>query len=502
MTPDAGPATSPPDSIVRNTTFAFAVKIAGALFTAGLTLFLVRRLGPEDYGVFSLAVGVASLAVMIADFGVSASAARFVAEHRENAGRVGRVLVDSLKLKLIASGFVSTVIFALSSTIANAYDTPAMTWPLRLMCVAVFAQSLILLFTAAFEALWRVALSLRVVITESAVETGASVLLVLAGGGATAAAAGRAIGMGVAVIVAIPLLLRLIGRHPWRAPGPDRGSWRQIAGYAAAVGVIDGALTVFSRIDVLLIGAYLGAASVGRFEAPLSLMSFLQNAGSAIAGGVAPRIARVEGSEPNVAAFALGLRVVIVAQGIVLAPIVVWATPLVDLALGSGYAESASVLRGLAPFALLAGVAPLLGRGVNYLGEARRRVPAAIAAVVINLVIDLILIPRIGIVGGAIGTDVAYAVYVAVHLQICRDFIGMRLTPTMVTLGRTLLAATAMAGLLYALGTEGLSISAWLIGAVGGTLVYVAVLLATREVTIAELRSLRREIAARLPSRG
>jgi O-antigen/teichoic acid export membrane protein len=490
-----------PDSIVRNTSFAFAVKIAGAVFTGVLTIFLVRTLGPQDYGVFALAIGVASLAVMFADFGVSASAARFVAEHRENPARVGRVLVDSLKLKLVASALVAALSFALAAPIANAYDTPALVWPLRIVSIAVFGQSLLLLFTSAFEALWRVALSLRVVITESAVETVASILLVLGFGGATAAATGRAIGYLVAILFAIPLLFRVVGRHPWRG-GDQPGSWRPIAGYAAAVAVIDGALTVFQRIDVLLIGAYIGAAAVGRFEAPLTMVSFLQNGGSAVAGGVAPRIARVDGQEPNVGAFSFGLRVVIVTQGVALAPMVVWATPIVDLAFGSGYEESAAVLQALAPFAVLAAIAPLLGRGVNYLGEARRRVPAAIAAVVINLVIDLILIPRIGIVGGAIGTDVAYAVYVAVHVWICHDYIGMPVVPMLVSLGRTLTAAAAMAAVLFALGTEDLSVLDWLVGAVAGTIVYIAALLLTREVTLGELRALRAAIAARMPRRA
>ena len=493
------PPGSQPDSIVRNTTFAFAVKIAGALFTAGLTLFLVRVLGPEDYGVLTLAVGIASLAVMLADFGLSAAAARFVAEHRGNAARIGRVLVDSLKLKIIASGVIATITFALAGPIAAGYDTPELAWPLRIVSVAVFAQSLMLLFTAAFEALWRVALSLRVVIAESAVETGTSVILVLAGGGATGAAIGRAAGYIVAIVVAVPLLLRVIGRHPWRG---EPGGWRQIAGYAAALAVIDGVLTVFARVDTLLIGAYIGAAAVGRFEAPLALMSFLQNGGAAIAGGVAPRIARSEAGEPNVPAFMLGLRVVIVSQGLVLAPIVIWATPLVDLAFGPGYEESAEVLRALAPFAMLAGVAPLLGRGVNYLGEARRRVPAAIAAVVLNVGIDIVLIPKIGIVGAAIGTDVAYAVYVAVHLWICRDLIGMPIGPSIVSLTRTLLAATAMAAVMFALGTDELTIADWVIGAIGGTAAYGLTLIATRELHLWELGALARGIAARLPRRA
>ena len=70
------------DTITRNTAFALASQLATASFTALLTIVLVRVLGPEDYGVFALALSVASLVFLPADFGISQSTARFVAEHR------------------------------------------------------------------------------------------------------------------------------------------------------------------------------------------------------------------------------------------------------------------------------------------------------------------------------------------------------------------------------------------------------------------------------------
>ena len=50
---------------------------------------LVRVLGPEDYGVFALAISVASLVFLPADFGISQSTARFVAEPRREDPRDG-----------------------------------------------------------------------------------------------------------------------------------------------------------------------------------------------------------------------------------------------------------------------------------------------------------------------------------------------------------------------------------------------------------------------------
>jgi O-antigen/teichoic acid export membrane protein len=41
---------------------------------------------------------------------------------------------------------------------------------------------------------------------------------------------------------------------------------------------------------------------------------------------------------------------------------------------------------------------------VKYLGHARKRLPIAVGAVLVNLVINLILVPPIGVVAGAIGT--------------------------------------------------------------------------------------------------
>jgi len=47
--------------VARNTGLAFLTQIVTAAFTAGLTIFLVRRLGPDEYGLFSLALGIAGL---------------------------------------------------------------------------------------------------------------------------------------------------------------------------------------------------------------------------------------------------------------------------------------------------------------------------------------------------------------------------------------------------------------------------------------------------------
>ena len=94
------------DSITRNTVFAAAVRLTGAAFTAILTIFLVRYLGPKEYGVFVLAMGVGDLMTVPLDLGISLSAARFIAERRRDPNAVAEVVSDAVRLKLVIGSVV------------------------------------------------------------------------------------------------------------------------------------------------------------------------------------------------------------------------------------------------------------------------------------------------------------------------------------------------------------------------------------------------------------
>lgn len=474
-------------TIARNTVAALVVQLTTASFTAALTLYMVRALGPAGYGVFALAVGMSSLLMLPSDFGVSSSTARFVAEHRGDRRAINSLVNTAFKLKLAIALVVSGGLFAAAGPIASAYDNPALVWPLRGVSLALFGQSLMLLFAGTFVALRRVSVNLRVVFSEASMETVASIGLILLGGGAAGAAFGRATGYIFGALVAIILATRILGRPIIGVRGQSGGQLRRLTRYASALVVVDGAFTLFKQIDVLLIGLILGSREAGLYGAPMRFVTFLHYPGNAVASGVAPRVVQSSAGAPEAKTFSTTLRYLVIFQAALIAPVVVWADPIVDLLLGPGYEESGQVLRALAPFVFLQGIAPLVSLAVNYLGEAKRRIPIAILTVLLNLGIDLLLIPRIGIVGGAIGTDVAYALYVPAHLWICNRLLGLDLWPVALAFARSMLAAGTMAAVLAIVGTEALSPLEWAGGMIGGALAFGLVLLVTREISRDEL---------------
>ncbi|HLB18956.1 MAG TPA: oligosaccharide flippase family protein [Gaiellaceae bacterium] len=478
--------------ILSNTLYGLLAQASTSVFTAILTLYLVRALGPKGFGTFSLALSIGGITLLLSDLSISNSAARFVAESRRDRGAIAAVAATALGMKLAIGTVVSAALFLLASPIARAYGQHGLVWPLRGIALTVFAQSLMGLYIYTFTALRRVSLNFGIVFFESLFETTASIALVALGGGAAGAAFGRAIGNAIGAAAGIIICIRVIGRGALSLRTASASRMREIARYARPLFVTNSAYALYSTIDVLLIGALLSTASVGLFSAPLRLMAFLSQPGTALSGAVAPRLAREGDTEPDVRPFNATLRWMVILQALLIAPIVVWARPIVAVLLGPDFSGAAVVVRALAPAIFLSGISPILSVGVNYLGAAGRRIPIVLGALAINTAIDLALLRQIGVVAAAIGTSVAYSVYVAGHFQICRRMIDIPLRPLLVTFARSMAAAGAMAGVLFLVGTRDLSIGEWIAGALVGSLCAFVVLFATGEVSVKDLRSLAR----------
>jgi O-antigen/teichoic acid export membrane protein len=436
----------------RNTAFSFGVQAATTVFTMILTLVLVRVLGVDRYGTFSVALAVGGLVLLPADFGISASAARFLAEAIDDPPRRRATIVAAFRLKLLASLIAGGGMAALAGPIATVYGQPALVWPLRGVALAVAGQGLMRLGVSACSSQQRSGFSFAIVFVESFAETVATLALVIAGGGAGGAAFGRAIGYGVGAAVAVVAIVRLFGLSPGALVrgGVARALGRRIAGYAGAIAIADSVWALFLQIDILLIGAILTSRDAGLFQAPVRLLTVISYPGIALGAAIGPRLARVsDKSRPDAQPLVDAARMLLVVQSLGAAVLVGWATPVASVALGSGYGKSALVLAALGPYIVLSGLAPLLSNGIDYLGGTRSRIAVGVLSVAVNAAVDAALLPQIGVVGAAIGTDVAYIVYVAGHARVARELLAVRPAALAGSLARCVLAGGAVAAMLF-----------------------------------------------------
>lgn len=472
----------------RNTLLQFIANMAGVVFTGALTLFLVRALGASGYGQYALAVNIAALLVIPTGLGLPMSVGRYLADHRSDSRQLRAILRLGLRLQLPAGLLATVGLLVAAGPIAQAYGDPHLLWPLRWVALSVMGQALFGFLTAAGTALRQSGLPLRMALVESATETSSSIVLVLVGAGAAGAALGKSIGYAVATTIGLYLLVRLLRTFGGRGRVRAEVGARQVLKYAGATFIVDLGWTVIARVDILLIGALLTTTAVGQFNAVLRILTVLGYLGTAVSQGVAPRLSLGEGP-PDTRAFNQGLRYLILVQGLVLAPMIVWAKPLVDLLLGPGYEQSAPVMQVLSVTAFASAPAALLSVSVNYLGAAQRRIKIIFLTLVLGIASTYVLIDVAGLIGAAIADDIVCVVYVVANLWLCTQLIKVDVPSLVASVARILVAAGATALALLIVGTDNLSPAQWLVGAAAGGAAYLGALLISGEVSVPELRA-------------
>lgn len=500
-TPDR-PSSAQPAGAARNTLFALLTQLSTAVFSAALTIYLVRELGPTEFGLFSLAVSIGALVLLPSDFGISSSTARFAAEVHGDRAEVAKLLSSALRLKLLIGAVVAAAMIALAEPIASAYGEPSLTWPIRWLAIAVLGQSLVSFYRYTFNALREASVGLRIVFGESAVEFGASIALVVAAGGAAGASAGRAVGYVFGALLAVVITIRRLGPRVIRRAERFADARRRLARYAGALFIIETAFAASVQVAPLMIGGFLGAREVGIFQAPNRLLVVLGYPGVSLSQGVAPRMARSEGHEPDVRTFANGLRYLLIFHGLILAPLIVWAEPIVDLVLGPGYEQSAEILQVLGPYIFVMGISNVLAVGLNYMGEARRRLPVSFMEIGLTAGLTAALLPWIGLVGAAIAADVVSVLFVILLLRIIVRLVDLPLGPLFLATTRSLLAAGAAAGVLLAYGTSDLEVWHWFAGGGGALAAFFGVLLVLGELTLDELSAAWNAVRSRTSRAG
>lgn len=492
------------ERVSRNATFAFLAQLVGGVLTAILTIFLGNQLSPGQFGAFTFALGVITIATLFVDVGIGSATGRFVAERRDRPRAAAAVFRTSLQLKLITGIPATVALIVLARPICHVFGAGGAVWALRGCAIALLAQTLFNLFLGAFIALGKLRYNVVLAATESIAEVGASIPLVVLFGTAAAAALGRTVGFGVGALAAAALARRTFDSRRQRTRvedgEPDTVSRRQIMGYAGPLLLVDAAFRLFVSIDVLLIAAIIGGgAPVAAFGLPMRLTVFFEYPAAAVASAVAPRLTRRRTAR-DVQLLAQSMRYLTIMQMLITVPLLIWPEAILDLLFGDKYPDATGVLRALAPFVLLSGIAQLTTLTVNYLGEAWRRVPFAVAMLAANVIVDVVLLPKIGIVAGAIGTSVAYAIWVPAHIWILRNYGSLQVRPYLLTLARCALAAAAMLGVLALLGTGRVAVPVMLAGAVAGPAVYLLVLFALGELGRRDVAEVRRLLRRAVPA--
>jgi O-antigen/teichoic acid export membrane protein len=446
---------SPFRNILKLSAGDFVAKVAYFL----AFVYLAQKLGTDGYGVLEFALAVRTYLVLLADAGLELWAIREAAKGLDVRVLASRVIPARLLLAGVA--LAATGLF----TLLPGNPHLRLLLPLLTLTVLVQAFNLKWVFMGQ-ERMARVAIGL---IASQLAFAGCVILLVHQPADL------------LRVAIAFLTSEFLITVYFWLLFAKLHGALKVVADWTGIRSVMRPVLTLGAaqclslmsyNVDSILIGVMLGPGAVGLYAAAYKPITAVLTAPVTYLQGLFPSFAR-SFKEDQAQFRAMVLRSLRFTATFAI-PIGVGGTllaaPVINLLFGPSYAASVPVLQLLSWSAVLVTLRGNFRHTLNAAGRQHLDLTCAGSAAVLNVVLNLLLIPRYGIEGAAAATLASEAFwFLLARYLFTRHVMALPLLPAM---WRPLIAGLGMAALLIWGGAM-----PWLIRAAAAGGVYGAILL-------------------------
>jgi len=193
----------------RGSLFLFLGKASSTIIMALASILVARLLGPENYGLYALAMITPSFLITLSSFGISPALTRFCAHFRSEGKnqKVVSLIKIGIIFKFILSLLLSLVLLLLSESIAAwVLRRPGLGLLIRFTSVYIVGQMIFNALDSVFIGLDKTEKSGLLVNVQAVTKAVASPLLIL-GMGAIGAVLGAGLGLLLAAAVGITMLL-------------------------------------------------------------------------------------------------------------------------------------------------------------------------------------------------------------------------------------------------------------------------------------------------------
>lgn len=383
-----------------------AIRLASGLAVA---VIVSRLLGSAAKGEISLLQQVPAIAALLGTLGFDAAHGYFVGRHRRDVA--ASVTVSVLHAALAAIICVPIVVLLMRHAIPALTAVPVAT----LWLAAAVVPLLVLASLLGGILTGQGRLGRQAIAGSAGALASLSVVLVAALTGLLTPAS---VMVGALAGAAVTVIASLASTGAHRPAMLTRADIRERWGYArrSYVQSVTGYLEL--RQDVVLLGILGSAAGVGLYSVGASVAELLFYLPQVLAAALTARSLQEDAAE-GAAITASVTRLLVAALVLIAAAVTLAAQPLITGVFGAEFAPSATVVLLLLPGIVIWGAASQSGA---YLATHGRLFPRlSTFTLLLNLGLNLALIPALGIAGAAIATSISYSVS---SLYIMRTFLA------------------------------------------------------------------------------
>lgn len=397
--------------VISGSSLAFVMKVLGAGLSFAFNVLLARFLGAEGAGVYYLALTVTTVAGVVGRLGLDNAALRFVAAGASSGdwASVKGVYQNTMRMSVVVGLALAASAFLAADVIARGvFSEPALTGPLRLMCVGVPAHCLLVLHTEVLKGLKR--------IREAMVLRGFGVpllsiplLVVLAGPlGVTGAVAAWVIG---AFVVAT------VGWMLWRWATPALEavegdfSRSRLLSTSMPLLLVASMQLVMKWTDTVMLGIWTPSDQVGIYGAAMKTAMLTSFALLAVNSIAAPKFSEMyaAGEMTDLAHLARDLAKLLSIGTLPLVLLFLFMPRTVLSIFGPAFAAGGTALVILAVGQFVNVTTGSVGYLLMMTGNEKDMRNITVGVAVLNVALNWILVPRFGIEGAAVATGTSLA---------------------------------------------------------------------------------------------
>lgn len=379
-------------------------------------VLLARFFTTSEYGIYSLAIVLLNILVIFTMLGLHEGLARQIAYYRGRGDdpKVGGVIASSLQIAIVASVLVSLTIFFASDIIAiKAFHEPGLSTPLKIVSLALPFSVLMQMFAAVFRGFDE---AKPKVYFDDLLRTGLFILLLLGVLLLHLPFLGAVFAFSASLIIGgIAFAIYTIKRAPFsmkRASSLVSNSiHREMLLFSLPLVFVYTLNEIMQWTDTLIIGLLKTAYEVGLYNAAVPLAQFVQLIMGATVFIYKPVVTGLysQGALAEIKQIYQSLtRWVMLLVFPVFLVIFLFPKPVINIVFGQEYVGASPALRILA-LAFLS--LPLLGpQGSTLMAMGKNNILMCVAAAgaIVNIVLNFILVPLVGIAGAATATLVSW----------------------------------------------------------------------------------------------
>lgn len=454
----------------------------------GLLIVILARylLTPDEYGLLYFAISILGVVGIFGTLGLPSSIARYVTEYTESdPTQLRYILSFSLVALVVLSGVVGLVVTLSSPFLAASLGEPDLAPLLALGVGYISLQAMRKYLSKSFQGLNRVDYSALVSSISAVGRIVFVVAFVLLGFGVVGALAGYVAGFFVAVATGFMILYWKFYRGYEPTRSPEEGLRRRILEYSVPLTATRGATVLDKQVDTILVGLFLTPAAVGFYTIAKQVSEVCITPAQALGFTVSPAYGEQRAGNRSQQAARLyeqSLEGVLLLYVPAVVGILLVAEPMIQYVFGPEYLGSVPVLQIMSLYVLANAINRITSDGLDFLGRARARAIVKSITAVANVILNILLIPTIGLVGAAIATVITYSLYTGANVVIIgRELPVQFRTAVRATLGVSTVSVVMgacvylllpqVSGLLSLFAVIGVGVAVWaLLGTLGGLL--------------------------------